>query len=96
MVGWSDLAISDGQMEGGKISFTVQMDPGYALRYHGDVSANQMQLTLVDRHAGSSLVTGVRIAADGTVCHSLILLVVRLSVAGREPAMGDGPIKVRV
>jgi alpha-galactosidase len=92
LVGWGDLAISDGQMEGGKISFTVQMDPGYALRYSGDVRANQMQLTLVDPHAGSFRVIGVRMAADEPISPARLPLpelhVVRDNGLVRSPLMG--------
>jgi alpha-galactosidase len=92
LAGWGDLEISDGQIEGGKILFTVQMDPGYALHYGGDVSANQMRLTLVDAHAGSFPVIGVRMAADEPISPARLPLpklhVVKDNGLVRTPPMG--------
>jgi len=67
LVGWGELPIIDGRMEGGRISFGVPMDPGYILRYSGEVSATQMRLTLIDSKAGSFPVSGIRMAADESI-----------------------------
>ena len=92
LVGWGDLEISDGQIEDARISFTIQMDPGYALHYGGDVSANQMRLTLVDPHAGSFPVIGFRMAADEPMSPARLPLpelhVVKDNGLVRTPPMG--------
>jgi alpha-galactosidase len=92
MVDYGDLPISDGHLEGNKISFNVEIAPTYAFRFTGEINDKEMSLTQYDPNVGPIPVSAVHMAADEPISPARLPLPELHSVndngLARTPPMG--------